>query len=188
MRGGGADTSGDGPAIDGSGSRRASALRIGPDGGSSTLSSRRIAERWMSRAQLVLVRRLRDDRRDDPHDAERQRRAEQRPEQPVQRADVRERSARGARESPGPPCPRRGSRRPAARRPGRARAHTARPSLRCSSRGARRVPRNAPMANPPNESTPTMNPRRKPKPARIAANATMIQSSPVTRHVLPRSD
>ena len=45
MRGGGAETSGDGPAIEGSGSRRASALRIGPDGGSSTLSSRRMADR-----------------------------------------------------------------------------------------------------------------------------------------------
>ena len=44
----GAGTSAAGPRTAGSGSKRASALRIGPDGGSSWLSSRRIAERWMS--------------------------------------------------------------------------------------------------------------------------------------------
>ena len=47
-RGSGAATPGEGPVIEGSGSRRASAPRIGPDGGSSSFSSRRIAERWMS--------------------------------------------------------------------------------------------------------------------------------------------
>ena len=47
-RGSGGATPGAGPVIEGSGSRRASAPRIGPDGGSSSLSSRRITERWMS--------------------------------------------------------------------------------------------------------------------------------------------
>ena len=42
-----------GPVIDGSGSSRASAFRIGPDGGSTWLSSRRIAERWMSARSAV---------------------------------------------------------------------------------------------------------------------------------------
>ena len=49
-RGGG--TSAAGPRTDGSGSNRDSALRIGPDGGSSWLSPRRIAERWMSARRL----------------------------------------------------------------------------------------------------------------------------------------
>ena len=44
----GAATSGEGPATWGSGSSRASAFRIEPVGGSSWLSSRRTAERWMS--------------------------------------------------------------------------------------------------------------------------------------------
>ena len=52
---------------------------------------------------------------------------------------------------------------------------------RGSRRGPRRVPRNAPTAKPANDSTPTMNPRRKPNPASSAANATMSQSSVVTR-------
>ena len=46
-----------------------------------------------------------------------------------------------------------------------------------SSSGPRRVPRNAPSANPQNDSAPTMNPCRKPKIARIDANATISQSS-----------
>src|SRR5207245_3214726 len=40
-------------------------------------------------------------------------------------------------------------------------------------------------AKPPKESAPTMKPRRKPNVARRLANATMIQSSPVTGNVLP---
>src|SRR5437868_4097316 len=36
------------------------------------------------------------------------------------------------------------------------------------------------MAKPANDSAPTMKPRRKPNSASAAANATMIQSSPVT--------
>ncbi len=53
---GGAGTLAAGPRTDGSGSIRASACRIGPDGGSSSFSPWRIAERWMSRwstAELV---------------------------------------------------------------------------------------------------------------------------------------
>ena len=54
-RGAGGATSGEGPETWGSGSRRASAFRIGPDGGSSVFSSRRIAERWMSARSLLAL-------------------------------------------------------------------------------------------------------------------------------------
>ena len=43
----GRGTFADGPRIDGNGSKRASARRIGPDGGRTVLSRRRIAERWI---------------------------------------------------------------------------------------------------------------------------------------------
>ena len=53
MPGGGGGTCAAGPVTDGSGSNRASAFRIGPDGGRIWLSSRRIAERWMSVRSVV---------------------------------------------------------------------------------------------------------------------------------------
>ena len=78
----GAATSGEGPVIEGSGSSRASAFRIGPDGGSSSLSSRRIAERWMSARSSILPGRLRRARPRAIHTMpSAERRAERRAEQ-----------------------------------------------------------------------------------------------------------
>ena len=57
------------------------------------------------------------------------------------------------------------------------------PARAAADRGGCRGMR--PAANPVKDSTPTMKPCQKPKHARTAANATMIQSSCVTCHVLP---
>ena len=42
-----------GPVIEGNGSKRASAWRIAPDGGSTLLSPLRIAERWIALRRFV---------------------------------------------------------------------------------------------------------------------------------------
>ena len=65
---GGGDV-GPGPSIAGNGSKRASALRTGPRRRQHLVELRRIAERWMSVAQLARARRLQHDRARDPHHA-----------------------------------------------------------------------------------------------------------------------
>ncbi len=153
--GAGGATSGEGPVIEGSGSSRASALRIGPDGGSTSFSSRRIAERWMSARSCSWPGVWAGDGGDDPHDAEAERGAEQRAEQRRRAGpgpgDDRACGAAGTRPPPGRSP---GSRRRAARRPGRRRGRRARriPARAAEGPGGCRGTR--PPANPPKESTP----------------------------------
>ena len=70
MRASGAGTSACGPSIVGNGSKRAKARRIGPEGGSTALSSRRIAERWIGVAQVARAGGLERDRAADPDQQE----------------------------------------------------------------------------------------------------------------------
>src|SRR6185437_14458797 len=176
----GGATSGEGPVIDGSGSSRASASRIGPDGGRIELSSRRIAERWMSArscwapgvcAATAAAIHTTPSARPAPSAAPSIPSAIPRPG----RTSVR----RNRKAMPSSPVARIAPPSSAPSRPNAGAYGEAAPLG--SSSGAMRVPRKAPSTKPANDRAPTMNPCRKPRMARTAANATISQSSPVTK-------
>ena len=87
-----------GPRCAGNGSKRASALRSGPDGGSTALSARRIAGALDVAAQLSTAGRLQRDRAGDPGQPERRS-----PRSAARRARRRPRRARGCAQPPPQP-------------------------------------------------------------------------------------
>ncbi len=184
-RGGGAETPGNGPEIEGSGSRLAKTCRIGPVGGNSWLSSLRIAERWISARSCGVDVALQNNGGEDPCDRQTQGRAQQGAQCSVEQAEARAERVRDADADRRPQSRWRGSPRPGARRSNRTPGRTGRQSRAGRVEDPARVPMNEPRAKPQKESTATMKPRRNPNKASRAAKATMIQSSRVTDHVLP---
>ena len=143
-----------GPSICGNGSKRASACRIGPDGGSTLVQlaeDRRPLDRL---AQLARARRLERDRAADPDEPEPERRHQQprrrsrparprRSPMPVAQAEAEQLERRGE------------DRRPrAARRPARTAARRASCEPSSSSSGPSREPRNAPAGEPGQRQRP----------------------------------
>ena len=150
-------TPGAGPSIVGNGSKRASALSSGPDGGSTALSSWRITERWIGSRSSRAPGRLQRDRADDPGQPEPEAAHEHRPADPVEHAEpVPEAVAQVKAEHLEPrgeqPAQQQRSRE---REQRRVRA-SCEPSS--SSSGPSREPASAPAAKPTRESAPTMRP------------------------------
>ena len=151
----GAGTSAAGPRTDGSGSNRASALRIGPDGGSNWLSSREDRRALDVASQRLRAGGLQRDRADDPGDPEPDAGGQRGAEQAVDRAAARAAASADARAHPDALRSRwRARRPPAARRSGRTAARTANAtrSAAAAARGACRGTR--PSANPTSDKHP----------------------------------
>jgi hypothetical protein len=176
----GGGTSADGPLSDGSGSKRESALRIAPDGGSARLRSRRIAERSRSRrspGEVVAWSVTAPMIQAIPSPIHAVSAAPRIPSivlRPGTRKAKRRRIPSPSRQvasraptSSAPTSPNSG-------------AYTEREPL-ASTSGPTRVPSTAPRANPASDKPPTMMPCMYPQKANRAAKATINQSIPFTR-------
>ena len=154
---GGAGTSAAGPRTDGSGSIRASACRIGPDGGSNSLSPLRIADCWMSRrstSELVDWNAIAPTIHAIPSATDAVSAAPSSPS--TMRSPGRRKNLRARAPTPSNPL---ASTAPASSAPSSPNSGAyveCEPAGRTS--GASRVPRNAPIPNPSSDRPPTMNP------------------------------
>ena len=174
MRELGGATFASGPLMCGKGSKRASAFRIAPDGGSVLLRARRIVERWMSR---------RSPRAPGVWSAT----------DPAIHAIPSPIAATSAAPPRPSISPKLGGSRPRRRKPTTSSPEAKAPPIRSapirpksgaygecdpswSRSGPSRAPRNAPAANPASDSAPTIAPCAYPQAAISSAKATMIQS------------
>ena len=166
-----------GPPIRGSGSKRASALRMKPDGGRTSLSARRIADRWMSRrspspgvcSSTEPAIQTSPSARTAPRAAPRPPSSARTPgSRTADRSAVPATSSAVAQTEPritAPPSANSGA------------YGECEPSD--STSGPMRLPRKAPAPNPTSWRAPMMKPWRRPLAASRTAKATMIQSMAV---------